>query len=228
MDTFIQSLQDLIAEKHLLTHTFYQMWERGELPQEVMQRYAEQYIHLETAFPTFLSRMHADAPFAVRQVITENQYDEEHGEENHRELWLRFGEGMGATREAMESSEMLPETREAVETFAAMSEAGYLEGTGALSAYESQIPEVSQSKVKGLKEHYGVTTGRTTQFFDVHGVMDIAHSNAWWNIIREYADTDAKREAVREGVVAGRDALWNFLTGVLREYMPDSLETEAA
>lgn len=56
--------------------------------------------NLERNFPIFLSMMHAGCDvFEVRQAITDNLYDEEHGEKNHTELWLRFGETIGTTRE---------------------------------------------------------------------------------------------------------------------------------
>lgn len=222
--TFIEELKAIIAEKHLLNHPFYQMWEKGTLPIEVMQKYAEQYYHLETAFPTFLSRMHADcSEFEVRQEITQNQHDEEAGEENHRELWLRFGEGVGSTREDMVGSKQLPETKDAIAEFHALSSEGFLEGSGALGAYESQLPEVSKTKIDGLEKHYGVTDDRTQKFFKVHGVMDIAHAQAWWDIIEKYADTAEKKEAVKQAVARGRDALWGFLDGVCREYMPEAV-----
>ena len=101
---FSNYLKTIINEKHLLKHPFYKLWEQGQLPLSALSRYAEQYYHLETNFPRFLSRLHSQCEdFAVRQVITDNLYDEEHGESNHRELWLRFGESVGATRGKMEA-----------------------------------------------------------------------------------------------------------------------------
>ena len=41
----------------------------------------------------------------TRRVLVENLIDEEVGPENHRELWLRFAEGLGLTREEVVSSE---------------------------------------------------------------------------------------------------------------------------
>ena len=36
---------------------------------------------------------------AVRQQMLDNLWDEEHGKDNHAELWLRFAEGIGVSRE---------------------------------------------------------------------------------------------------------------------------------
>ena len=228
-EPFILELQSEIDKRHLLKHPFYLMWNRGTLPIEVMRKYAEQYYHLEKNFPTFLSRIHVSCmhdEFGVRQAITNNLYDEEHGPENHRELWLRFGESIGATRPEIQGSEPLPETEAAITVFNELSSSSYLEGVGALSAYESQIPAVAKTKLEGLEKNYEMTDERGQKFFNVHGVMDIEHANCWWDIISEHADTEEKKDQVVEAVKMGRDALWNFLDGVCRAYMPAEKQDE--
>ncbi len=221
-EVFIQELQSEIDKRHLLKHPFYQMWNCGTLPIEVMRKYAEQYYHLEKNFPTFLSQIHASCThdeFDVRQAVTNNLYDEEHGMENHRELWLRFGESIGASRQAIQDSKPLPETNSAIAVFNELSSRSYLEGVSALSAYESQIPAVAETKLEGLEKSYAITDERGQKFFKVHGVVDIEHSNSWWDIISEHADTEEQKKQVTEAVKLGRDALWNFLDGVCRAYM---------
>lgn len=221
---FIASLKAVVAEKHLLSHPFYQMWTAGTLPIEAMQRYADQYYHLELNFPRFLSRMHAECEnFAVRQAITENLYDEEHGVENHRELWMRFGEGIGTTRDAMQNSVPLAETQAAIDTFLKLSSESFLSGVAALSAYESQVPEVAESKISGLQKNYNITNENTLKFFRVHSGIDVEHAETWWNIIAEHAVTEEQQHEVKEAVVSGRDALYWFLDGVCRAYVPEAV-----
>ena len=226
MDTpspLVLHLEEVIAEKHLLNHPFYKHWSAGTLPREVMREYAKQYYHLEKNFPRLLSRVHthSDDP-KVRQVLSENMHDEEYGEKNHRELWLRFAEALGLAREDVETSEALPETKATLVSLMEACEKGTLSGIGALSAYESQIPAVAESKIAGLKEHYGITEERGTEFFRLHGVVDVEHSNAWWNIIDERATTEEAKAETEAGVVQGRDALWSFLDGVCAAYFPQA------
>lgn len=224
----VKELKAIIAEKHMLDHPFYQAWTKGTMPIEVLKGYSEQYFHLENQFPHFLSRAHVNSDkFDVRQEITENLYDEEFGPENHRELWLRFGEGVGADRDGMVNSERLPETQAAIDAFNGASDSSDIEGVAALSAYESQLPDVSVSKVKGLKDHYNIDDERTTKFFDVHGIVDVEHADAWWRILDKYT-TDENKQQVVDAVRAGRDALWGFLDGVCREYFPEVLEEQVA
>lgn len=225
--TFIQELKDLIAEKHLLNHPFYQAWTAGTLPIEVMQKYAEQYYHLEKNFPNFLSAMLMTAESEdARQIIMDNFRDEAEGSQNHRELWLKFGEGIGATREGMKGSEALAQTTAAVSTFDALSRQSFLLGAAALAAYESQVPEVAKEKIDGLVRNYGIDSEATMKFFRVHGDVDVQHSEAWWDIIEKYCDSEAVKQEVRNAVAQGRDALWNFLTGIMEAYYPEACDCE--
>ena len=96
----IDRIDALIRDRHLLTHPFYTRWREGTLPVEAIQEYTRQYYAFESAFPRYLSAIHSrtdDA--AVRQSILDNLWDEEHGEVNHAEMWLRFAEGMGVDRD---------------------------------------------------------------------------------------------------------------------------------
>ena len=96
----IDEIRALIEERSLLKHPFYQAWQNGELTQEHLQGYAQQYYHHVLAFPQYVSAAHAICPDqGERQELLENLIEEERGEHNHPELWLRFAEGVGASRD---------------------------------------------------------------------------------------------------------------------------------
>src|SRR5439155_1632013 len=95
----LERVDALIDARHLLTHPFYQQWVAGTLPMDAMRGYAGQYFAFESSFPRFLSALHSRSDRAdVRGALLENLWDEEHGESNHQELWLRFAEGIGVPR----------------------------------------------------------------------------------------------------------------------------------
>src|SRR6266568_3107607 len=95
----LDRIDALIDERHLLTHPFYVKWSEGTLPRENLQEYARQYYAFESSFPRFLSALHSRVERAdVRQLLLDNLWDEEHGTDNHAELWLRFAEGIGVER----------------------------------------------------------------------------------------------------------------------------------
>jgi pyrroloquinoline-quinone synthase len=101
----LERIDALIAERHLLKHPFYTKWRAGELTRDELQEYARQYYAFESTFPRLLSALHtrSDRP-DVRQSLLDNLWDEEHGEVNHAEMWLRFGEGIGVERSSVRSA----------------------------------------------------------------------------------------------------------------------------
>jgi len=59
-------------------------------------------------------------------------------------------------------------------------------------AFEKEIPKISQTKLEGLGEFYGLTTEDATKYFKLHTEADIRHAAAWRNIL-ENASTDQEK-----------------------------------
>ena len=211
--SFVARLQSLLAPLHLLKHPFYQDWTMGRLSREDLRDYARQYFHHVDAFPRYVSATHSQcADLRARQVLLENLMDEERGPDHHPELWLRFAEGLGATRESVAEAALSAETRDLVETFFALARQGFPEGLGALFAYEQQVPEVAGAKIDGLRRHYSIEDERTLKFFKVHLEADVYHSRAVAELMESLTD-DAKARALAAAERAAH-ALWRFMDGV--------------
>jgi pyrroloquinoline-quinone synthase len=219
MNQHLDSIDQQIAAKHLLTHPFYLAWTRGELSKEALKDYAQQYYHHVAAFPTYLSAVHAkceDQP--TRRQVLQNLIDEEAGSPNHPELWLQFAEKLGASNEEVRATEKQPETAALIEEFRAVCGNGATaEGLAALYAYESQIPTVSESKIEGLKKHYGMTDPKSYEYFSVHVEADREHAAAEREMLREHVN-DANAPAVKQSVDRVLNALWNLLSGVCHRH----------
>ena len=212
----LDRIDALIAERHLLKHPFYTKWRAVELSREALQEYARQYYAFESTFPRLLSALHtrSDRP-DVRQSLLDNLWDEEHGEVNHAEMWLRFGEGIGADRASVRAAARNAWTRALLDSYwAAVSDAPIAAGIAALYAYEGQVPEVAAEKIRGLTEQYGVDDPRTLAFFTVHSTLDVEHSGAERSMIAALAPTPADEEAVLASTRAALDAWWGFLDAV--------------
>ena len=211
----LDRIDQMIDERHLLKHPFYTKWTAGTLPKEAMQEYARQYFAFESAMPRFLSAIHSRTESAAaRQQILDNLWDEEHGPDNHAELWLRFAEGIGVSRDDVLDAEPNDATRALVGTYAEISrDATPAEGIAALYAYERQVPQTAESKIHGLAEHYGVSDKRTTSFFVVHGVMDVEHSGAERNMLGTLT-ADADPAPIESATARALEAWWNFLSAV--------------
>ena len=212
----LERIDALIAERHLLKHPFYTKWRAGELPREALQEYARQYYAFESTFPRLLSALHtrSERP-EVRQSLLDNLWDEEHGPENHAELWLRFGEGIGVERSSVKEAAPNTGTSALLDSYwSAVSDGPIAAGIAALYAYEGQVPEVATEKIRGLVEQYGVDDPRTLAFFTVHSTLDVEHSGAERSMISSLAATEADAEAVLAATRTALDAWWGFLDAV--------------
>lgn len=219
MNKYLDHIDNDIAEKHLLKHPFYLAWTRGELSRDALTDYARQYYHHVAAFPTYLSAVHATCnDQATRKQLLNNLIDEEAGSPNHPELWKKFAEGLGVQDADLAQTKQQPETKNLVDTFRSVcGERPTAEGLAALYAYESQIPAICESKVDGLKKHYGFTNAEHYEYFRVHIEADREHSAAERKLLGAYLD-DHNIDNVRVSVRRVLDALWEMLSGVCRRH----------
>jgi pyrroloquinoline-quinone synthase len=222
--TFESRLLEAVMEYSMLKHPFYVAWSEGKLSQSVLAEYAKQYYAHVRAFPTYVSAVHSRCEdISIRQELLENLIEEERGDENHPELWLRFAESLGANREDVKNAELLSSTRESVTCLKSLTQReDYREGLAALYAYESQIPEVARTKRDGLKSFYGISDERAVSFFRVHEGIDVLHQQVEKKIL---GDKCLTAEEQRKAIAAAREsahALWKFLEGVTVAYLPAS------
>ena len=55
----LKNLNQKLDQYHLLKHPFYVAWNNGELNQEILKDYAEQYYQHIKAFPRYISATHS-------------------------------------------------------------------------------------------------------------------------------------------------------------------------
>ena len=219
MNKHLDEIDKNIAAKHLLKHPFYLAWTRGELSRDALADYARQYYHHVVAFPTYLSAAHAKCEDqATRKQLLSNLIDEEAGSPNHPELWLKFAEGLGVSASDVRKSGKWSETTDLIDIFRQVCRDGSTaEGLAALYAYESQIPEICESKIDGLKKHYGFTSPEHYQYFTVHIEADREHSDAERKILNPFVNKH-NFESVKASVNRVLEALWEMLSGVCRRH----------
>jgi len=208
-----------IAARSMLAHPFYQAWEEGVLSREALREYARQYFHHVEVFPQVVSAVHANCPDARgRRLLAENLAEEEGveaGKDDHASLWLGFAAAMGADEASVRAASLNAETRNLIDTFRRLSRRSYASGIAALYAYESQLPAIAKTKIKGLVERYDVNEASGLKFFEVHEHADIEHAD----VCRELLDALPERDRAEAHVAACElaDALRLFLTGMQRQ-----------
>jgi pyrroloquinoline-quinone synthase len=216
---FFTRLDASIKQYAVLGHPFYQAWNAGTLTNPQLQEYAKQYYHFEKNFPRYVSNVHANsADIKIRQQLLLNLQEEEQGEANHPELWLRFSDALGAGRDEIRNAAPYKETSGMEETFFELTRHGStLQGVAALYGYESQLPEVSATKIEGLKKFYGVQTNEGLAFFRVHEEADQLHRQAERDMLASLITSPSDEETAIAAATAAAKAYYHMLTGVVRE-----------
>jgi pyrroloquinoline-quinone synthase len=208
--SFSAQLKESIRDLHLLSHPFYQAWTEGKLTQAQLQEYSVQYRPFVEAFPRFVSALHSNCESEdARAEILENLMDEE-GKTGrsapHPQLWRDFIAALGAKDGASHGNAALA----AKETFLKLCRSSYEEGLCALFAYEYQTPEISKTKIEGLRKFYGLTDERSFEFFRVHETADVYHSRSCEKLI-DAIPADKQAAALLAARTAAQ-SLWNFLS----------------
>jgi pyrroloquinoline-quinone synthase len=220
MSDFFAALDVRIARYDLLQHPFYQAWSKGELTRDELREYASEYWHHVSAFPTYLSALHArleDAP--LRRTVIENLADEEGlpAGRAHSDLWMDFATGMGADSGTVRNRVLQPETAALVAHFGSAMQDAPASALASLYTYESRVPAIARTKAEGLKQHYGADQA-TSRYFALHQTADVYHAKVWREAIEtELAAHPEQADAALDAAEATAAALWNTLSGIERE-----------
>lgn len=219
---FWERFEGRVGRYDLLQHPFYQAWSKGELTQGELKEYAAEYWHHVSAFPTYLSALHARMPDGeTRREVLRNLAEEEGVDQPtgraHSEMWMDFAVAMGASRDEVTERVVQPEMAALVETFRAMMQEGSATtAMAALYAYESKVPAIAKTKAEGLASFYG-TTGVGAGYFTLHETADVAHASVWRELIGASCASAAEEEAALDAGERAAAALWGALDGVERE-----------
>lgn len=217
--SFLEELDAQIAAKNLLKHDFYLAWSRGELSIECLREYAKEYYHHVKAFPTYLSAAHSRTEqVEVRRSLLMNLIEEEAGSPNHPELWKQFALSLGVSEQELLEHTPNHDIRQLIQVFREACGGGTTpQAVAALYAYESQIPAICVSKIKGLKEHYGRHNPKDWEYFSVHIAADKEHAAEERAVLSTLVQPGDQLD-VRVTVGNVLDALWNFLSGLCHRY----------
>lgn len=204
-----------IADDRLLDHPFYRAWTEGTLTSDDLRFYSAQYWRQVEAFPGYLEALVARLPDSeARRSVRENLADERDGD--HPGLWLRFASAVGADAAEVTGTPAEAETLACIEAFeSAARSRSPLYALGMIYGYESQTPDVCETKITGLRNLYGVD-GPGLDYFQLHGELDVEHAGELAAAIEELAEGEDDLRAAEEGALAGARAIRGLLDGVAR------------
>lgn len=196
MSRLVSRIDELVQEYSLLKHPFYQMWTDGKLTQESLAGYSMEYFQLVKAVPGFMTGI-IEAYDSDRSELLANQQEEA----DHIEPWVRFAVSLGVDADRLRDYEGLEKTRRAVSEMSGLMTT--LEGGAcAMYAFEKEIPEISQTKLDGLKEFYGIDGEQATEYFKLHTEADVRHAASWRGMLESMPDSPENIESARRSLYA--------------------------
>ena len=202
MDPLIQKIDRIIEERSLLKHPFYQSWSDGKLTHEALAGYSKEYYQLVKAVPIFMTQLIDDAPKYLYDELVFNQQEEF----SHIALWQRFAGGLGVSYEELNNCQGLYKTNHAIAGLHSLM-TSFENGATVMYALEKEIPKISQIKLEGLAEFYGLTNENVTKYFKEHMEADIRHTKSWRNIIEGLTGNDQEIISAVEGSVTCQNLL---------------------
>ena len=214
---FSKQLNQKLDQYHLLNHPFYKSWNEGKLTREIIKDYAEQYYQHVKAFPRYISATHSLCEdIEKRKILLENLNDEENRDADHPKLWKNFAIAMGADSEKIEEVKAEQFTKDLINNFFKNGRSTYAEGLASLYTYERQIPEIADTKIKGLKKFYGVNSKEGLEFFETHKKADVYHRVECEKLLDGLSKEE--QSVAEKAALSTAKYLWNFLSGIAAKH----------
>mgnify|MGYP005730631229 FL=1 len=131
-------------------------------------------------------------------------------------LWKQFALAVGADENTVETVNQESFTKDMIDNFFKLARSSYAEGLGSLYAYERQVPEIADTKIKGLVEHYNVSTDAGLEYFVVHKDADIEHREQSAELMNKLSPEE--RKLAEEAGLSTVKMLWGFLSGLCEKH----------
>ena len=215
-EAFIADLQETLRQRHPRPHPLRQLLLSGKLTQEQLQWWARNQFHEFRNIHRFFGIRYQKCPVPeLRRMLLENMVEEE-GEDlfggkypSHRELWLRFANGLGIASEDMLNYEPLPGVRAALEMYVALVQQSHWAvaiGTGLV--FEGGGPKRMREEREALEKYYPWIPLGSLDFFRAHEYHDKGHGDMVTQVIKQYCMEEQLQCAMRDAVGQRADIMW--------------------
>jgi len=211
-----------MANHPFKTHPFFGRIERGELPRPVLREWVKQFYPWLASVPIAMAERFANCSWEpkndryrrmILDQLLEEAGDPKGNAPGHPELWLRFCEGLGVSREEVQSATLLPNTMVAIDDFLYTNRVNSFYVSAAGSSEPPNV-ELCARLLPAFRKHYGVDEAHL-EYYTLHVVADVEHSEWIGQIVAGFANTPEVRRQMWDQMLRGFSIHALLVDGVL-------------
>lgn len=183
----IKIMDDQISKRSLLNHRFYILWREGKLTINHLRSYSKEYFQLVKAVPELVDNIHEN----LENYDPRNQYvkavkNTQYEEYQHIEPWIKFAQSLGIEKQELLKYEGNNEVNLAIENLKESCLSSIVEGASTMYSFEKELPQISKTKIEGLKKFYNIFSDEDITYFKIHQTADIEHARLWKTLLLDY------------------------------------------
>lgn len=183
----IKIMDDQISKRSLLNHRFYILWREGKLTINHLRSYSKEYFQLVKAVPELVDNIlenleNYDPRNQYVKAVKNTQYEEY----QHIEPWIKFAQSLGIEKQELLKYEGNNEVNLAIENLKESCLSSIVEGASTMYSFEKELPQISKTKIEGLKKFYNIFSHEDITYFKIHQTADIEHARLWKTLLLDY------------------------------------------
>jgi pyrroloquinoline-quinone synthase len=211
-DEFTERLREVGRRQYHDKHPFHLLMNAGGLNREQIQLWTANRFYYQKQIPIKDALLMARCPIRevrrvwVQRILDHDGFgDDPGGIEN----WLRLGEGVGLTREVLESkSLLLPATRFAVDAYVNfVATHSWIEGV-ASSLTELFAPNLMTSRLAAFEQHYTWIAPEALAYFRSRPPLATRDSDHGLSLVHAYCRTREEQDRAVAALQFKCDVLW--------------------
>lgn len=235
-EELIADLKETLRKRYPRPHPVRQLLFAGRLTKEQLQGWAQNQFHEFRNIHRFFGLRYHKCPVPeLRRALLENMVEEE-GEDlfggkypSHRELWVRFGEGLGIPRDEMLNYIPLPGIRAALEMYVSLvQQSQWVVAIGTGMVFEGEGPKRMREEREALEKNYPWIPSESLEFFRAHEYHDEGHGSMVIDVIKNHCMEEHLQNEMREAVKTRADIMWLQNETIYQAFVRPTLTPETA
>src|SRR5262245_43237545 len=227
-DEFTARLREVGQEKCHDRHPFHHLMNSGRLSREQIQAWVANRFYYQKNIPIKDAILLSRCPLRevrrqwVQRILDHDGFGDDPG---GIEKWLRLGEGVGLSREDLESERLLlPATRFAVDAYVNfVASRPWIEGV-ASSLTELFAPELMTKRLAAFETHYTWIDPAALAYFRSRPRLATRDSDHGLSLVQEYCRTREEQERAVAALSFKCDVLWAQLDALYHHRVPTQIQ----